>query len=121
MRWYYANREKFLAKRKADWPRVRERYNLAKVRQYGLTPDTYKAMLAEQGGVCAICKTAPTSDVRLVVDHDHVTHSVRGLLCHRCNRSLGLLRDDVLVLARAIEYISEWANANAAKVIKDTA
>src|SRR5271166_6055213 len=51
-------------------------------RKYGLTPDGYAAMLAEQKGLCAACHKPPvpsTGSARgnagdpLVIDHDHVT------------------------------------------------
>lgn len=54
-------------------------------RRYGLTPDDVSAMLAAQGGRCAICKEPPK---RKVVDHDHATGRPRGILCHRCNVAL---------------------------------
>ena len=57
-------------------------------REYGITLVEYDQMLAEQGGVCAICKKEPDGR-RLSVDHDHVTGEVRGLLCVRCNSFLG--------------------------------
>jgi hypothetical protein len=53
----------------------------------GVTVEQYDAMLAAQGGGCAICGTKPKTR-RLDVDHDHKTGRVRGLLCHRCNRAL---------------------------------
>lgn len=53
----------------------------------GVTDAEYAAMLARQGGGCAICGTTPKTR-RLNVDHDHRTGAVRGLLCHRCNRAL---------------------------------
>ena len=55
--------------------------------QLGVGDDEYEWMLAEQGGVCAICGSPPKSR-RLHVDHDHRTGAVRGLLCFRCNRAL---------------------------------
>ena len=55
--------------------------------QLGVTDDEYEGMLAEQGGVCAICGSPPKSR-RLHVDHDHRTGAVRGLLCFRCYRAL---------------------------------
>ena len=51
----------------------------------GLTLDDYERLLADQGGVCAICKRPPKKR-RLHVDHDHATGKVRGLLCFTCNR-----------------------------------
>lgn len=44
-------------------------------------------MVERQDGRCAICRR----DVRLVVDHDHATKAVRGLLCDLCNHAVGYL------------------------------
>ena len=43
--------------------------------------------------------------MKLVVDHCHATGTVRGLLCHNCNRALGLLHDNTEVLLNAIKYL----------------
>lgn len=53
----------------------------------GVSPEQYEVMLAGQDGHCAICPSTPKTR-RLNVDHDHPTDTVRGLLCHRCNRAL---------------------------------
>ena len=58
-------------------------------------------MLAEQGGVCAICREAPAEHV----DHDHATERVRGLLCFNCNGALGQFRDRPDLMLRAIMYL----------------
>ena len=62
-------------------------------RLYKITPADYNKMLNEQGGKCAICGAIPPFGKykRLVVDHDHETGKVRGLLCPRCNAGLGFL------------------------------
>ena len=60
------------------------------LKAYGLTIDTYEELLAAQGGVCAMCGQACSTGRRLAVDHDHETGQVRGLLCYRCNRGLGV-------------------------------
>lgn len=54
---------------------------------YGITPERYQLMLAEQEGRCAICRIEPGRR-RLAVDHDHGTGQVRGLLCFGCNAML---------------------------------
>ena len=56
------------------------------MKAYGITARQYDAMLARQGGVCAVCGKPPTR-CRLAVDHAHdATKRVRGLLCDPCNR-----------------------------------
>lgn len=52
-----------------------------------VSDEEYASLLERQGGVCAICRRAPKTR-RLHVDHDHHSMTVRGLLCHRCNRNL---------------------------------
>ena len=65
-----------------------------RARELGITEDAYKALLAAQDGGCAICGSKPKrlkkdgSPYRLMVDHNHRTGQVRGLLCFRCNRGL---------------------------------
>ena len=49
--------------------------------KYDMTIEEYNAMVAEQGGKCKICNT----ETKLVVDHNHATGKVRGLLCKQCN------------------------------------
>lgn len=50
---------------------------------------------------CVICG----SEEKLVVDHDHKTGAVRGMLCNHCNRGLGHFRDDPLLLEFAAQYL----------------
>jgi hypothetical protein len=85
--WYAANRDRALAANRT--------YRLRSL--YGLTTAQWDAMLAAQGGACAICRE-PFGDKRAAVDHDHdccpdrassCGRCVRGLLCNRCNRNLG--------------------------------
>ncbi len=80
------------------------------VNNFGITAQQYDAMLAEQNGVCAICRKTDgwvghPSRGRLHVDHDHVTGRVRGLLCSCCNVTLGSLSDDPERIERMLEYV----------------
>jgi hypothetical protein len=70
-------------------------------RSYGMSIEELDLLLTEQGGRCAICRTAAA----IHVDHDHVTSEVRGLLCFRCNAALGQFGDDPTVLRRAARYL----------------
>jgi hypothetical protein len=77
-------------------------------RKYGIQIEQYDAMLADQGGRCAICRSVDTgSPTRryFSVDHDHVTGVVRGLLCISCNTGIGGLRDDPRLVIAALRYL----------------
>jgi hypothetical protein len=79
--------------------------------KYGLSEAQYARIKAGQGHGCAICGGVSTRKCKyrrwydLAVDHDHDTGKVRGLLCDNCNRAIGLMKDDVSVLRKAITYL----------------
>lgn len=88
------------------------------LRKFGITLARYNELLEQQGGVCAICGEPPASILghvsrrqgcavrpRLVVDHCHETGQVRGLLCTRCNRGIGFLKDSTTLVASALGYL----------------
>jgi hypothetical protein len=58
-------------------------------------------------GKCDICEVVPSGERWdcLQLDHDHKTGFIRGWLCGRCNRALGLLGDDIEVLKMAYLYL----------------
>lgn len=82
-------------------------YRNHELSRYGLDQDQYDALLEAQGGACAICGTTnPGKNVRnFCVDHDHRSGMVRGLLCTKCNRGLGLGKDHLPSFKRAAAYI----------------
>ena len=90
-----------LRRRWASNPQYREK---ARARRYGLTWQTYQAILARQGQACAICGTAERP---LCIDHCHASGKVRGLLCGPCNRGLGCYRDGPNLLRAAAAYLDE--------------
>ena len=74
----------------------------------GFTPEDFESKLKEQGYRCAICGTEDPGATNWHADHDHKTGMKRGVLCHKCNTGLGLLKDDVDILCAAIEYINHY-------------
>jgi hypothetical protein len=83
------------------------------LRRYGISNDDYQTILANQNFACPIC-TVEISDTlayrdkrSVVVDHNHDTGEVRGILCSGCNLVLGHARENTNILYRAIVYLSE--------------
>ena len=79
--------------------------------RYGISLAKYERLLAEQGGVCAVCKQPPLSantrahwTVKLSVDHCHDGGHVRGLLCNDCNLAVGYGKSPE-VLRAAAQYL----------------
>jgi len=112
--WREANPEKIEARRAAY--RERGRMNYIR-RTYGLEPDQYFGLYDRQEGRCAIClcdlpRDRPTREQMKAgvlaphVDHCHDTGAIRGILCGPCNQGLGLLRESVANLARAVDYLN---------------
>ena len=76
-------------------------------REFFIEPEEYDALIAFQGGACAICLQKPVSR-RLALDHSHYTGAKRGLLCSRCNNELlVLVNHDPAMLRRAAEYLED--------------
>lgn len=77
------------------------------MRNYGIDLKEFDIMKQEQDNGCAICgrRFLSTEPKNACVDHDHETGEVRGILCFRCNSGLGMFRDDIKLLARAIVYL----------------
>ncbi len=73
---------------------------------YGLKLSEYNDMLEAQNHKCAICGQDETRfQKKLVIDHCHDTGKVRQLLCNTCNHGLGNFKDDISLLASAIQYL----------------
>ncbi len=75
-----------------------------KLKALNMTEEDYKKLYNSQSGVCAIC--SDTDSKSLCVDHDHKSGKVRGLLCGSCNLALGCLRDNILLVESAGQYLS---------------
>lgn len=108
---YYRKNREQLRKQKREWAaenKDRNRYRRIEI-GFGLSQEQFDAVFEHQGKCCGICKseTYGKSRNRLSwhIDHDHSTGVVRGILCSRCNPMLGLGRDSIDILRKAIEYL----------------
>lgn len=73
-------------------------------RKYQLSVVEHRKLLAQQNGVCAICREPGDP---LCVDHDHRTGRVRSLLCGGCNSAIGFLRESPLLARAAATYLEQ--------------
>jgi len=94
----------------AQYRKSQRKWHLKKT--YNLTLKDYDIMLTEQHNCCKICKCKAYSErnafrEHLVVDHCHLTGDVRGLLCHQCNVALGGFKDDLELLEKALNYLTQ--------------
>ena len=88
--------------------KVMKDYDL--MRAYGINLKQYEELFLQQNGCCKICKKHISElnnkhKKSLCVDHCHKTNKIRGLLCDKCNRGIGLLNDDIDILKNAVEYL----------------
>jgi hypothetical protein len=96
---------------------------------YGIAPEEYALLYDVQEGRCAICGAVklpsgsglPGGGAQnvLVVDHDHATGAVRGLLCSACNVLLGHAKERVDVLESAAAYLRAADEVSLAKSMAD--
>lgn len=78
--------------------------------RYNLTMDQLRQMFVSQNGCCAICNDKFKSRQQTHIDHNHTTGKVRQLLCRRCNTMLGFAKENISILAKAVEYLNKWNN-----------
>lgn len=96
--------------------------DLKLLKRFKITAKEKQALLDEQGGVCAVCGSsdpAGKSGKGWSVDHDHSCcdnesgkptcgQCIRGILCNRCNRAMGLMADDPARLRAAADYLESF-------------
>lgn len=80
-----------------EWLRTAKRYKFSKAQ--------YEALKLAQDNKCKIC-AFDGSKKKLVVDHDHVTNLIRGLLCYRCNFAMGVI-DNKELHVKLLAYVND--------------
>lgn len=97
-KWADSNKEKIQAKRRRQ--------------RYGLLQSEFELMMKSQNNKCALChqEFGTVKSQSPSVDHNHKTMKIRGILCDRCNRLLGVVDDNIEIFKLAIEYLLETNN-----------
>lgn len=115
--WRARNREKAreaCRRYQGKYPERTKRNNRAQAlrKNYGITIEVFEALLAKQNGRCAICGTDKPCGPgkKLMVDHDHKTGRIRGLLCNHCNSTIGYALECPDRLKKAIAYLEGGPN-----------
>lgn len=73
---------------------------------YNMTLEEYNKLFKSQYGVCAICGH-PELNRSLLVDHNHKTGKIRGLLCTLCNVLIGQIERTPEFYSKAKEYLNK--------------
>lgn len=112
---YYQANSATIKERHRVWRHANGKLREYKLKKYGLTRESFQALLEQQRGCCAVCRgefqEAWTGFVNLYprVDHNHATGHVRGLLCHDCNVAIGHVGESVERLRAMIAYLDHSA------------
>lgn len=84
---------------------IRARASKARQRGIAINEEALLYLLARADGKCEYCGGRPKV---LVIDHDHDSHRLRGLLCPHCNLWLGKLGDNRAGVLRVLAYIERY-------------
>ncbi|HLX54328.1 MAG TPA: endonuclease domain-containing protein [Aquella sp.] len=78
------------------------------IHKYNLTFQQIQQQIILQDNKCTLCQEEFINDVKgksPVVDHNHITGKVRGIIHHHCNSILGFAEDRIDKLQSAINYL----------------
>jgi ribosomal protein L24E len=100
-------RKYFLVRNPESLAKIKFQSRIDNIKRHGtiFTPCELSTMKEKlKSGICEICNnTFPMS--RLCIDHDHFTNKYRGILCDNCNRVLGMVHDNPIILEEMITYL----------------
>ncbi len=90
-------------------------------KKYGIDNDGFDCLWIAFKGKCGICEQQLSMPLPqrgqprnvVVIDHDHESGNIRGLLCNSCNKAIGLLNDDPKLCKRAQIWLNYGENKHA--------
>lgn len=105
--WQLANPDKIAVSHKRYKAKHKDKVRDSDLQyKYGITLQNYNALFAKQNGLCLGCYKHQSQIKRsFVVDHNHSTKAVRGLLCNPCNLILGIANENPQTLERLGKYL----------------
>lgn len=108
------NKEKRYAydKKYREANREKTKLNVQKhfLKRFNLTIEDFNTMMIKQNNKCKICNIHRDQVTKnFNVDHCHKTGKVRGLLCLNCNTGLGQFKDNIELMIKAIQYLTDKA------------
>lgn len=94
-------------------PRRKYARNWTLNKKYGVSSEEFDNLLVVFKNQCAICSKQLVLPVSgqgqprnaAVLDHNHKTGNIRGILCNSCNKALGLFDDNIDFLEKAVGYL----------------
>lgn len=86
----------------ADVIKIRRKEKL-----YGISESEQEELITLCNNKCEICGIDAKFSTKQVlnIDHDHSTGDIRGMLCGKCNKGLGLLGDNLESLKKVVNYL----------------
>jgi recombination endonuclease VII len=108
--YYDSHRRKIVARRKRYYAAHKRENKDAKLRRlFGIDLEGYEALMMKQCGKCAGCQKPfgelDDGALRPVVDHDHQSLKVRGIIHANCNCIIGFAREDPAILEGLTSYL----------------
>lgn len=104
---YYIKNKEYVDNRSKKW-KVNNKnkvFNIMLKYKYGITVEQKNQMIIIQNNKCACCKDPLDNNPRNVcIDHDHITGKLRKVLCQKCNKSLGIMEENVDKISKLLEY-----------------
>ena len=76
------------------------------IKKYNLTLKEYNERLKNQGDNCPICNNSMTKSYKgPCLDHDHENNKIREFLCHKCNSTLGFVKENPIIIKKLYNYL----------------
>lgn len=92
------------------WKKSARIHNIRqKCAKYNVDLATMEKIASLSGVICPICGEWAE---KFHIDHCHKTNKFRGLLCSNCNSGLGLFKDNIERLQKAIEYLDMFESSD---------